>query len=436
MGTQDEFMPIPPQPDYLPCGSSRMSFYDMGGDGDYAVGLTWSGCSKARGFRWEKSTDTTIDLGSPNGQSTRANAVTADGQKVIGWGTALFGTRRGAYWQDGSWTFFNDPNGLEPKACVESHKGCTTNSADPVRGCPEYVDDASCANKGTCTGGVCVGGWDAGKTCTSSSQCGGTCAGGPSNGLRCTSNSSCPDTQVCLANPLWTDDLFKGEAFDVTPDGRYAAGRNFDYNLKWDSGWRSRPDGGFDEIPVLPDFPYGIVPMAISDRGGKVVAGFAGGQLFGYAPFVWTEVTGTQDLQLFLIGQGLDELYFWYLMRVHAMSADGLVLGGVGANPDGVYEGFVVDMHRVLICHVCDGKAERTLSVPFGDINSHIAAGDFLGSCEFKRSGGLSRAKELRRQLTEKWQSGKFRIGNRVGQFNTNLPDAAREIDYVSKPVH
>ncbi len=416
MGVQDQFEPIPPNPDYAPCGSSRMSFYDMGGNGDYACGLTWSGCSAARGFLWSKDTNTTINLGSPNGQSTRANAVSDDGKTVIGWGTALFGSRRGATWKNGTWVFNGDPAGLEPKACSQTGKACTANSADPVRGCPvEYVDDASCYNKGVCTAGVCVGGYDAGKTCTSSSACGGTCGGGPNNGKRCTSNSSCPDTPVCLTNPLWNDNLWKGEAYVMTPDAKYVAGQNFDYNLHWTDGYRMNPDGTFTMIPYFPDFPYNIVPMAISDKG-RVVGGFAGGQLFGYMPFIWTELTGTMDFQAFLIGQGLDDLYFWYLMRVHALSADGLIVGGVGGDPDGWTQGFVVDMHRVLVCHN-DSAApggSRTVNVSFDLLGDYLRNGDSIGSCEFLHSGGLARVAALREQNLAKWRAGAWKTGNKV----------------------
>lgn len=446
-GALDQWSPIPPDPDYVPCGSSRMSFYDMGGDGDYAVGLSWYAGCKAQGFLWNKETNTTIGLGTPNGQSTRANAVSSDGSKVIGWGTALFGTRRGAFWKDDAWTFYGDPDGLEPKACKVTPKGCTSDSADPVRGCPEYVDDGSCpaSSKGTCTAGVCVGGFDAGKSCTSSSQCGGTCAGGPNDGKRCTSNSNCPDTPVCLPNPAWNDSLFKGEAFEATSDGQYAVGRNFDYGAGWDSGWRSNPDGTFDQIPVLPDFPYIVNPQAISDNT-HVVAGFAGGQLFGYAPFLWNKDLGTIDFQLFLIGQGLDELYFWYLTQITALSADGRVVAGWGINPDNLQEGFVVDIRQVLVCVVPDtgengadgskadtdcsdgtGEGCRTMRVDYEVVGDPSQ----LGSCEFKRSGGLARAQALRRELTEKYQSGAF---NGVLRFNPKRelgPPETRQFENV-----
>ena len=322
----------------------------------------------------------------------------------------------------------------------QTPKGCTSNSADPVRGCPEYVDDGSCptSSKGVCTAGVCVGGFDAGKTCTSTSQCGGTCAGGPSNGLRCTSNGNCPDTPVCLANPLWTDDLWKGEAFDATDDGAYAVGRNFDYGAGWIDGYRVNPDGSFDRIPSPPEFPYIVNPYVISENA-QAVAGTVGDFFSGTIPFIWNKDLGTIDFQMFLIGQGLDELYFWYLTSINAISGNGRVVAGQGQNPDGKLEGWVVDIKQVLVCRVpeaaagkeeggdaytdcSDGYGEncRTMRVDYEVVGD---AGE-LGSCEFKRSGGLARTQDLRRELTERYQSGAF---SDVFKFKRNLESGPAE---------
>ena len=411
-GTVDVWDPISANDGYAPCGSSLMSLFDMGGEGDFAAGLTWSGCSVAQGFLWDKATNTSIGLGQPNGRSTRANAVTTDGTKVIGWGTALFGTRRGAVWQDGTWTFLGDPNGLEPKTCSNG-KGCTSNSADPVFGCPDFVDDGYCPaeSKGTCVSGFCVGGYDDGNSCTSNGQCGGTCVG-PNAGARCTYDGACPDTPVCNANPEWSDDLFKGEAYDATPDGRYAVGRNSDYGTGWISGYRyDLMTGDVDVIAPPETWPYLVDPFRVSDNG-MVAVGNAGTRLTGTAPIMWIDGVGTIDLQLFLVAQGLDDLYFWYLAQASAVNADGTVVGGYGYNPDGLLEGWIVDMSKVWICHAPPGQPDkaRTLGVEFGAIADHAAHGDFLGTCEFLNSGGLSRATELRKELGEKHAAADARL--------------------------
>lgn len=433
-GVVDVWTPITPDPGYLACGSSRMSFYDMGGNGDYAVGLTWTSGCKAQAFLWSKATNSSIGLGwfdSLPKRSTRANAVTNDGTKVAGWTTLSTGPRRGATWLNGVGSVLGDPNNEEPKQCIQSGHGCTSNSNSTTSGCPEFVDDGycsnrgTCQNKGTCVSNVCVGGSNPGTACTSSSTCRGACVGGtnpgtscssdttcagsctsPINpGVNCTSNSTCQDTLVCVNNPDWNDSLFKGEAYFMTKDGQYVTGRNFDYNLKWYSGYRANPDGTFTEIVPAETWPYIVDPYGGISADGKTIAGALGTVMDGKAPFVWREGVGTIDLQLFLIAQGLDELYFWYLVQANAMSDDGMTVAGYGYNPDNRMEGWIVDLHKIWVCHMPPGHPEnqRTLGIDFTSAADHVAHGDFLGTCEFMNSGALSRATQTRQQLAKKF---------------------------------
>jgi len=465
-GVLDEWNQIPPNADYpMTCtGSSSMSFYNMGGNGDYAAGLTYvaipgtSTCANYRAFRWDKATNTTVALGMPpNARGSRANGISSDGNTVFGWSQGRLWSRRGSRWDNGTPSWLGDPNGIEPKKCAQGGGPCTSNSASATTGCPEYVDDGNCvdrgtcqdpgtcSNRGVCTANVCVGGSNPGAGCTSSSQCQGSCTGGTNPGAACTSNticgpgvcvggsnpgtnctsasqcagtcigpnagavctsaSACPDTLVCVANPDWNDRLYKGEAYAVTPDGKYACGRNLgnDFPEGWNSGYRANPDGSFTAIPPPETFQDFVDPFAISNDG-KTIGGRVGNSFFGSIPFFWHEGIGTQDLQLFLLAQGLDDLYFWTLTDVYSVSADGNLLGGAGINPDGdKIEGFIVDISKVWVCHAPPGHPEnaRTLGVSVDTAGDHLAHGDFLGTCEFLNSGGLSRAAALRQQPSE-----------------------------------
>lgn len=472
-GVENEWSYLPPPADYVPCGSSRLSFYDMGGEGDYATGLSWvTGC-QGRAFLWDKATNTSIDLGSPNNRSTRGNAVSTDGSVVTGWMTPTFGTRRGGQWVNGVFHCFGDPNCIEPKKCAGSGNPCVSNSASTNGGCPgEYVDDGSCTNRGTCasigtcqnrgvcTANVCVGGTNPGASCTSSTQCKGACLGGSNDGTVCTSNSSCqgtctggtnpgtlctsssacagtctgpnagavctsngtcPDTLVCVANPNWNDSLFKGEAYDVTPDGQHSCGRNSGYDAaSWVNGYITNPDGTFTTIPPPESFPDFVDPFAIS-ADGKAVVGRVGNPFFGAIPFFWTEGMGTQDLRLFMVAQGLDKLFFWGLTDLYDISADGKIMGGRGVNPDGLVEGFIIDISKVWVCHMPPGNPEnaRTLGIDSDSVADHLAHGDFLGTCEFMNSGNLSRAAEFRSQWNAIINSSDIRtsIQPELGQF-------------------
>jgi hypothetical protein len=147
----------------------------------------------------------------------------------------------------------------------------------------------------------------------------------------------------------------------------------------------------------------------------------AGTRLTGTIPIFWSEATGTVDFQLFLVAQGLDELYFWYLAQNNAVSADGMTIGGYGYNPDGKMEGYIVDMHKMWICHMPPGNPEnaRTLGVEFGSVGDHLAHGDFLGTCEFLNSGGLSRAAS---QLRERRMGSNPTADQLLQERNASLP--------------
>jgi hypothetical protein len=457
-GVLDEWTLLPPNADYpMGCtGSSRMSFYDMAtNNGGFATGLTYvqtttpTNCATFNAFRWDKATNTTVALGSPSGKGSRGNDITNDGNSVVGWGRGVNFDRRGARWDNGTWSWLGDPNGEEPKMCAGSGLPCSSNSSSATSGCPgEYVDDGFCTNRGTCqnrgvcTANVCVGGTNPGVSCTSNTQCRGACAGGtndgttcnsdstcagtcvgPNAGAVCTSNGTCPDTVVCVANPDWNDSLFKGEAYAVTPDGAHACGRNsgYDYPDGWNSGYISNPDGSFTKIPPPESFPDFVDPFAIS-ADGKTVVGRVGNPFFGSIPFFWNEGMGTQDVQLFLLAQGLDELFFWQVADLYDVSANGKVMGGRAIDPDGLVEGFIIDISKVWICHTPPGQPEnaRTLGINSDNVASHIAHGDFLGTCEFLSSGGLARAAALREQLNEKNMStaNPYEFGNKLSTWN------------------
>jgi hypothetical protein len=425
-GVEDGWNPIPSPDEFSPCGDALLTGYGIGGQGDYITGLTWQGCSVARAFKWDKATNTTVDLGTPNGRSTRGNAITSDGKKVIGWGTMLFGIRRGARFENGTVSFLADPNALEPFTCAKAGTPCTANNADPGYGCPgEYVDDGFCANYGACQDagtcvsnacsggsnpgafcvvdsqclGACVGGSNPGTACGSNNDCSGTCVG-PNAGAACWSDYDCPDTPACTNNPKWTDDMFKGEAYDVTPNGRYAVGSSFDYNLHWNSGYRANPDGTFTEMPPPATWPYYVIPFRIS-ADGKTAVGRLGTFYDGYSAFFWHEGIGTIDLQLFMEAQGIADMSNWYLFQTNTVSADGTVIAGFGYDPDGMLEGWIIDIKKIWICHAPSGHSrdERTLGVDLDGVAAHLAHGDSLGTCEYLHSGAAPQANAKRRAV-------------------------------------
>jgi len=56
--------------------------------------------------------------------------------------------------------------------------------------------------------------------------------------------------------------------------------------------------------------------------------------------FVWDQTHGMRDLQVVLVGLGLD-LTGWTLTEATGISDDGLTIVGTGINPDGNTEAFI-----------------------------------------------------------------------------------------------
>jgi hypothetical protein len=300
----------PLMPGFSPCGGSGQSLYDVNGDGSITVGLSWedldgngNGCDGATAYITQGGATTMLE-NSVNNDSTRANAVNADGSVIVGW--MQTNSREASKWVNGVQSFL----------------------------CPNAIG-----------------------------------AGG---------------------------DQFCSEGWDVTPDGSAmltSMATPADFNTRATIVYA---DGSYEQLP-FPDAPFdpfwdSFQGWAISDDGNTVVGEFGGGGFFGSPPYpvVWNRDLGfTLDLQLFLIGQGLDDLFFWFLDDATTVSADGKLLAGSGGNPDGWIEAYRVDLTKVKVCHKPDGN-DRTLAINWDSVPDHLAHGDLLSTCEFAGGGGSS----------------------------------------------
>jgi uncharacterized membrane protein len=105
-------------PGALPCDFSQSFASATSGDGRFVVGGGWYGTSAAddcrlfSAFRWEESTGYTL-LGSLSGQSSRADAISADGRVIVGYEEAVSGpvAINGAKWVDGREEIIRGPLG-------------------------------------------------------------------------------------------------------------------------------------------------------------------------------------------------------------------------------------------------------------------------------------------------------------------------------------
>jgi probable HAF family extracellular repeat protein len=75
--------------------------WGVGGNGSVVVGLAWY-CPGAEGFKWTKEGGI-VGLGHPNGASSRATGISADGTTIVGyWEDSTQGFRQPVRWVSGS----------------------------------------------------------------------------------------------------------------------------------------------------------------------------------------------------------------------------------------------------------------------------------------------------------------------------------------------
>jgi probable HAF family extracellular repeat protein len=109
-------------PDAQPCDRLLSGSFGASDDGQVVVGLGWNGCGYAHAFRWEESTGL-VDLGSLNGESTRANNVSGDGRVVVGWQEDPTGPRLGAKWVGRTQEMIRGPFGPVGEAFAVNRDG-------------------------------------------------------------------------------------------------------------------------------------------------------------------------------------------------------------------------------------------------------------------------------------------------------------------------
>lgn len=84
-------------PNQTPPSGSHGSAYDISADGTVVVGLGWRTDFKARGFRWD-AVNGLVELPQLGTRSSRASAISGDGQWIGGFDEHSTGVRRAALW--------------------------------------------------------------------------------------------------------------------------------------------------------------------------------------------------------------------------------------------------------------------------------------------------------------------------------------------------
>ncbi|MBP7147211.1 MAG: hypothetical protein KBD01_06680 [Acidobacteria bacterium] len=260
-----------------PCGTDWSSAYDVSGDGSRVVGLSYIGpaaCVDAHGFAWDEQAGM-VDLGSivPERYS-RANAISADGQVIVGWSDQTTGSRAGAKWDHG---------------------------AGPEWFLPEHSR------------------------------------------------------------------VFAGEATGVSSDGRFIVGGEYSAPPAtgnfgpWAEPWLWSAETGVVPLGTVKGFRGSVIDgqhyaRDVSDDGSVVVGQdtlFLTGEQWA---FIWTGQTGISALQDWVrartdpatqakicsIKRGMLPCSGWNFWNTAAISNDGKTIVGTGANPDGMFQAFMI----------------------------------------------------------------------------------------------
>ncbi len=275
----DTWRPLGGLPGAVPCGSDYSSAYDVSNDGK-VVGLAWVGapCSGGHAFEWTEATGM-VDKGSiVADRSSRANAIAADGSKIVGWSDSDFGSRLAAHWTgDAPATWFS-PDGN-----------------------PIYVGEAQGVSS---DGSFVVGGGYGDYTNPLK----------PKKVNQAWLWSAATNTIVPLGVvKQLTGDFADGQHWvsDVSDDGAVVVGQDMLYNLgeQWAFIWTKQAG-----ISMLQDYI-----RAHTDATTKAKL----------CPALRTKLLPCHG---------------WDLWNVAAVSNDGKTIVGTGANPDGIFQAFMVKL--------------------------------------------------------------------------------------------
>lgn len=275
----------------------------VSGNGNFIVGMSANGAGQIESFRWT-SGGGMVGLGHlPGYNSSGGQGISSDGTTIVG--TSLIDSGAGGT-QAYRWSNVGGMVGLGwlPGGNLESS-----------------------ANAVSANGQVVVGYSSSGA------------AGGGSEAFRWTSGGG---MQGLGDLPGGT---FFSNAFGVSADGSVIVGQS-----RSASGFEAFRWTANDGMIGLGDFPGGIfssVAYATSADGSVIVG--RGVTASGQRAFLWTEADGMQSIEQLLINGGVN-LSGWELRSAHSISADGLVIAGIGVqyyNGQPVFKGWVADFRSI-----------------------------------------------------------------------------------------
>lgn len=280
-------------------------------DTKVAVGLAYDVGGNAIAFRWDAGNGITRLAVNRPGNYSRANGVSADGSVAWGWNDQDDGFRSAVAWHDGVPTDLVDADG---NPIGEADGGSRDGSV--IVGSGYATPDGASAWRWTAATGV---------------QPLGVLALAPGR-----SAPAAPATPGRTALVAAHPERASQRVGDAAPQG----------------------------------FPPASYAFGVSDDG-NVIVGRSGAFPMFFAT-VWTPATGMVRLDDYATARGVTIPAGWSLMTATAVSADGLVIGGWGIDPDGALDSFVIDLH--------DGASREAVLEARGTVDwNDLPDGPFAG---------------------------------------------------------
>lgn len=308
--------------------------------GGWLVGTT-DGCAA----RWN-SDGTTDMLGVPVGEEIAIGTATSSDAQTI----AIVGSHSTSTGYDDEAYLWSQPNGFERlyTACADPDV-CRFRSTDRISGIS--ADGTVAVGRGQ---------YYRGSSLESTTAYRWTASGGPV--------------------PLWGFAGFSmwSDALGISGDGRVAVGASSrDTQITEAVRWLA--DGTFEPLGVLAPTGSGYETESSYARAtsgdGSVVIGTSNSTAFGFysvsvepsdggRAFIWTAADGMQDLREMLISRFGLPVDDWKLVHATAISPDGQIIVGMGVNPEGFAEGWMVRLPEpssvlLFACFISSAVAAR-----------------------------------------------------------------------------
>jgi probable HAF family extracellular repeat protein len=136
--------------------------------------------------------------------------------------------------------------------------------------------------------------------------------------------------------------VFESEANAVNADGTVAVGSGSTPNGREAFRWTASTGMvGLGDLPGGQDFSEALAVSA----DGEVVVGRSSSER-GDEAFIWTADTGMRSIRDVARNRLPSSFADWQLIAARGISADGIVIVGGGINPEGFYEGWVIELPR------------------------------------------------------------------------------------------